>query len=403
MKTQKLFAAIVATLAISMTAQAGGNVENGGDGVISGQRILSLDLVERGLEDNPYISETLEIPAEVQALAEKFLRGKVSTEVSRIVVNKLARMQKSHRATLFKSVEEILKTYELIFVNAPLKALNDQNSPIDDRVMVRLAVHSPDNHTLQINKSGFERMNEAHQAALIIHELVYASTSDKTSRASREITALLFSPDASDDTLEDRYRIALRRNWGEACVARPKRRVCQVDYSQPEVIAYGDLTSEYVARYAVPLVLPPVKKYGYMLVPAVGPKREDHNEMGHFIILLGTKASFVMGFYWSMQELSEETRNGVSESGLLPIMAGMSYDPITFQNRTGNYDMAGSYRIENGRFKGTLRDGSGWFELAMVKMPNGKYLHFALIKSKFLKSHETQMIGVLSRREITKP
>ena len=200
----------------SLHAFAGGNVENGGDGVIDGSTVYSLDLVERGLERSPFVGEDIPVPQEVQTLVDKFLQNKVPSDTAAILARKVARMKANHEAALYRSVRKVLDSYTLVMIQAPLKIVDDQDSPIDNRAITRVAAHSADDQAIQVNLNGFSAMDPQNQAALLTHEIIYASATDKTSRPSRNIAATLFDPAFKTDSLDVRYRVAQKRFFGQA-------------------------------------------------------------------------------------------------------------------------------------------------------------------------------------------
>src|SRR5690606_32809595 len=109
-----------------------------------------------------------------------------------------------------------------VLLRGPLKELHDRKSPIDGSAIVRLATHSADNRTVRLSRSGLARMDAANQAALVLHELIYATTKDATSRPTRQIVAMLFDPAYGEDNLTDRYTLAFTRVFGEACLRKDR-------------------------------------------------------------------------------------------------------------------------------------------------------------------------------------
>lgn len=194
---------------LSLSALAGGNVENGGDGVLINGKMYSLDLVEYGLDAAPYLGETDFPTPSTNSLVSEFF-GQADgfpQDIVNIVSKKIARLEHLSPA-LFRPVAETLSSYGLILIRAPLKNVDDTESPVAPGAVYQLASHDAAN--IRINRDGFAQMDTGNQAALVLHEILYASFStDTISVRARAVNAALFNPKFGGPAVEHTARTQL--------------------------------------------------------------------------------------------------------------------------------------------------------------------------------------------------
>lgn len=213
-----LFATVLAIAILSPSlAFAGKEAGNGGQGVVIEDRVFLLDLVESGLEKDPF-----------------FLPGAVGTDQDRrtvqvalgglnapiaLITAKLAELY-----AISPSLSRVLVTAMEIYawrpVHAPLEEIPDREGILDPGAakFVQLAVRS--GRTIRIDRDLWARLDQRNQTALIFHEVIYAlmpltedsrGLKSQNSVRAREITAYLFSPE-----LHERGLSGLRRILGSS-------------------------------------------------------------------------------------------------------------------------------------------------------------------------------------------
>ncbi len=179
-------------------AGLGGETQNGGYGVKIGDRIFSLDLVLRGVHENPYLSESIQktLNPDEEALITKAFESVVDRNVIEIIVDKLSDFrQRTGELGIAYPVRHFLDTIEAHYwLRVPsLDCLDvkDDASPIAEKVQVAYR----EQMWVRLCK-GFSSLDDGNQAALLIHEIIYASL--KTKSLTTELVGLLFSPDFRD-------------------------------------------------------------------------------------------------------------------------------------------------------------------------------------------------------------
>ena len=344
---------------------AGGHIENGGDGVMIGSQIFSLDLAEYALEQNPFIGDKFVPSAEVNALIGK-ISGIIGPETRDILARKLERIRTNYRKTLFKGMAQVFQDYRFLFINVPLKILNDRNSVIDDMVTVRIAAHITDEKMIQINRSGFSKMNPANQAALIQHELLYASTNDKTSRMSRQINAYLFDPAKAEDTLALRLTIGFKRLQGERCLEDKKQ--CE-PILEKSLIEY-DLMDSFIETYKVPITEGLIDLSGKTNYLLEGPSEISYGrEVFQF---QGLKFNILIHYAGEYSKLYSDSKEPVSREEKMTIsrkvLEMMSDKP------------QGVLRLQNGVLVGNTEKLKATVQMFLVYVPGKGYSYVSRLK-----------------------
>lgn len=192
----KFFLPIVACF-ITLTSFAGPHrVGNGGNGVINStaNRIDLLDLAEANLQDAVFFnSETRNI---YSAEIKNYLDDRIFP--TELISKKLSEIAALDRIT----AESLLLTLKLLdwqFVDYELQKTDDINTSlnIDPRLIVQLANRRY--AQVLVNRNLWAQLNEAHKAALVIHELIYSlshkdgETDSATNIKTRGIMSYIFS------------------------------------------------------------------------------------------------------------------------------------------------------------------------------------------------------------------
>lgn len=192
----KFFLPVVACF-IALTSYAGPHrVGNGGNGVINttANRIDLLDLVEANLQDAVFFnSATHNIYA---AEIKSYLDDKIFP--TELISRKLSEIAALDRITA-ESLILTLKLLDWQFVDYELQKTDDINTSlnIDPQLIVQLANRRY--AQVLVNRNLWAQLNKAHQAALVIHELIYClshkkgETDSATNIKTRGIMSYIFS------------------------------------------------------------------------------------------------------------------------------------------------------------------------------------------------------------------
>ena len=198
MKTIKLV--VLLSLVSSTVFADPDRVGNGGDGVIVGNHIYVLDLVEAGVEENPFFNEEIQIDTEIQRRLEV-----VFSKIPNMPVNLLAR-----KFSEIKALDRILglallktaKMYHWRLINEKFTDNQDENRILDydPQDIVHLAKRNSRTARLQKEFWNDSRLNDSHRVALVTHEIVSALVQDIL--RTQEITGYLFTEDLASNGRE---------------------------------------------------------------------------------------------------------------------------------------------------------------------------------------------------------
>jgi hypothetical protein len=171
MKNLFLTSLVFSTLLLGTSAFAGNEKGNGGDGLWLDGKLYSLDLVEAGVEVNPYFDNTIPMNEVILDRLTKKLDSKVYPV--KLLAAKLSEISSVHTKLaiiILKSIE----MYQWRLVNSSLMDVQDENSilayPSAD--LVQLATRKLT--TISIDRSLWAKLDDANKVALVIHEMMYA-------------------------------------------------------------------------------------------------------------------------------------------------------------------------------------------------------------------------------------
>ena len=160
----------------------GGNVGNGGGGVLIGGRYYLLDLVEAGIEQNVDLDlqkyETLikswnnDNTREVRKVFYNLtLDGPLADQkVSEGVLALLLRFRPMEALAIIGGIQ----TYSWNMVNFELQSLDNENSSLDLKKLQMVQIAIRRDRSILINKAIYDEMDTANRVALIFHEILYA-------------------------------------------------------------------------------------------------------------------------------------------------------------------------------------------------------------------------------------
>jgi hypothetical protein len=195
----------------ALTAFAGGETGNGGDGILRDNKVYLLDLVEAGTELTPYFNKSDEPDGRINA----FLKKKLPIENT--VIELISRKTKElylKSPSLAYHVLAAINLYSWQFLNTHLRDVPDDGDTIIDIPyrgdLVQLAVRYK--KEVKIDKSYWLFMDDANRAALILHEALYAliqphidedgNNAKQSSLDTRRLVGLLFGENFDREALQ---------------------------------------------------------------------------------------------------------------------------------------------------------------------------------------------------------
>jgi hypothetical protein len=190
-------AALLASPAFARPPQEGHSGGAGGNGVYAptGGAVYLFDLVEAGVEEKPVFGCGEDCVRDSVLLRLNRVLGAGNTpEAVRMVAMKLGEIERVDRLTAGVLLSAI-EMYGWRWVNLSLEPVYDSDGSdieIDPTSLVQLAVR--DEKVIRIDAALWKRLPDAHKAALLFHEVVYALVGSG-SRGARDIVGYLFTRD----------------------------------------------------------------------------------------------------------------------------------------------------------------------------------------------------------------
>lgn len=178
-----LMGLLTASSAFALAWQERGN---GGDAIRVNGRLYSLDLYENGVERQPsYRNHPLhpQIEKEVRAAlrSDRF--------PTKVIVAKLTQMYGQDPMFAWYIVRA-MERYNWVFVNGPLTDIADEQDLVVEKEahsLVQAAIRSKAH--IRISYPVWKKLDKANQAALMLHEMVYALTWPSLKKAEGEFQA----------------------------------------------------------------------------------------------------------------------------------------------------------------------------------------------------------------------
>lgn len=231
---------LLAATLVAGPARAGFEVGNGGQGVVLGERIYLLDLVESGIERDPVVRRDAVSDGAWSSRLGAALSG-IDDAPLALVAAKLQEIRALH-PTLAFSLLLASESLRWLPVESELESIPDRVGVIETGryEIVQLAVRA--GRSVRIHRPSWKRLDEVNRAALLVHELVYSliepsrredGFSEQSAVRAREITAFLFSRSLSRGGAS-----ALGTIIGEAIAAEPAyaRLIGHGGFEQAELI-----------------------------------------------------------------------------------------------------------------------------------------------------------------------
>lgn len=196
MKNGIIFLTLLCQLGAVAPALAN-RVGNGGDGYIDGEKVYVLDLVEAGVEQDPFLEEGIQPDAAVVARIQKAVPF-VNAEAAALLSRKLKEIEKKD-LKLSWALLTTIEVYHWVLVAPGLLDIPDEESNIDPTKLVQLAIRN--GRRIQVSRPHWPSLEPVQQAALILHEVAYAMIKPEqrgngyiqNSPKNRELIGLLFS------------------------------------------------------------------------------------------------------------------------------------------------------------------------------------------------------------------
>lgn len=198
---------------IHAVAFARGNEGAGGDGVWIEGNLYLLDLVEQGVETDPWIDESLrESPyfEQIVRVVKKKMPQIKDQQTIEMVALKFVEVYESD-ADIGITLSAGFSLLQWRIVNYSLTSIDDEKSLFADKYKLQQAAIRR-SKTVRIHRGSWEAFTPAHRAALIFHEVVYSFMQPQklddtefffqSSIKAREIVGSMFSQQIEKGSLE---------------------------------------------------------------------------------------------------------------------------------------------------------------------------------------------------------
>lgn len=252
----------------AMSALKASETRNGGYGVVISGKLVSLDLAMRNVHDAPYVSEGVAntlTPDEVQVV-RYYVEPVSSPAVTAIVLAKLSEMRgRLADAGAYLPVGHLIEamaTYTWVPSDAGLECLDvhDDDSPYPNKKQVAYRYQS----TIRFCRD-FGFLDAGNQAAVIVHELVYAALAEKSVLI--DFVGFLFSPSFQSFTAPARSEMRRHADTLGTKLATPPNHwavVTRVGSVAPDVAASWNVPVGWTACFGE-AELPPKGTPGWLL------------------------------------------------------------------------------------------------------------------------------------------
>lgn len=210
-----------------------------------------LDLVEVSIHDKPFLTDAYQASPEVAAKIQGFVGSNVSQTTLQILQKKIARIAAKYPNSIFKDLNLVIERSRLSLVDFPLKSEVD-SSPLNVPNAVQVGSYRRETAEIQISRMAFKQLNDANQAAVLLHELLGATGSWNDSRQASTQTAMFFNANKQADSFEQRWKVAATRSSSSTDVG--------------VVLGFApDLVNEWMARRLQPITS--VEAFGHIIFP----------------------------------------------------------------------------------------------------------------------------------------
>jgi hypothetical protein len=183
---------IIGALLISSLSWAGSgtSIGNGGVGITANGKLYVLDLFEHSVHDKPvfgYNPLVHWVPDEVETL---FLSLSLSKSVQDLFSQKISDIMRKDYA-FGRIIMDATLQLDWRLVDSELVRLNDDHSVLEPSGLVQIAVRQKSVVFISLEK--WRQLDDANKVALLLHETIYALTSNQSAIDTREVTGFLFT------------------------------------------------------------------------------------------------------------------------------------------------------------------------------------------------------------------
>lgn len=194
---KKMMSAFLAlAMLLSLSAFAGDKGGNGGNGVYIHGQFYFFDLVEHGVEKNPYFDPSVTVNAEIK---DRLLNTLPSEFPIELIAKKLSELEKID--PIFSNViMRAMELYDWVLIESELKTIDDTETILNIELN-QIAVRT--NEKIYIDRYLWRKLDKANRTALIFHEAIYAlilpkedrqtGSLDQSSSSARAITGFIFT------------------------------------------------------------------------------------------------------------------------------------------------------------------------------------------------------------------
>lgn len=233
---------------------------NGGDGVMIDGQIHLLDLVEAGIEEEPFINRSIEVDQDIKNLANSL---KISGLPTNLFASKLMEIKKVHPAFAL-AIAQTMKLYNWRLVSSVFVDIQDEETILERKNLIQLAIRKEDG--IFISRTRWSQLSEVNKIALIFHEIVYAMIltdsifyeSPQMSFKARKIVGSMFSPEFQNDEGINEFRKYIKEYTSIKYVKVINEELYSMDgygvqvyfwhqhenEKRSEVIVFGDVTDD---------------------------------------------------------------------------------------------------------------------------------------------------------------
>ena len=181
---------------------------NGGDGLRLNGKLYLLDLVEAGVEKNPYFSNLATLnPETLKRLQVALPEKNINLNLVALKLAEIANLDKVFAESILQTIE----MYSWNWVNAALVDIKDEDSSLNypEADLVQIAIRR--GQSIKISQDAWAILDEAQRVALIFHESIYALVEPKNEKQSspraREVVGYLFMEELSKRHVQGLHHI----------------------------------------------------------------------------------------------------------------------------------------------------------------------------------------------------
>lgn len=178
---------------------AGTESGNGGDGILIKGKLYLLDLVEAGIEENPYFDSNVLVEAYFKKGIDEALAA--SSFPNQLIISKLSEVSKID-PIFARNILFAIQNFRWSLVSSELINIPDEDSVLPTKDMRQLAIRK--DRSILIDRLLWNQLDTANKVALIFHEAIYAiqvpeadpavkGTFRQSSSIARQLTSYLFT------------------------------------------------------------------------------------------------------------------------------------------------------------------------------------------------------------------